>query len=96
MSGLGLELMYISLIVGIKPNLTHLHGFQQLVLLPEFMQITFFIFTNRINLLNIKESSDSLAIVTKGFLKLSNFHMLIKQKFHHFPETWLSRLLANC
>ena len=29
-----LELMYISLIVNIKSNLTHLHGFQQLVLLP--------------------------------------------------------------
>ena len=29
-----LELMYISLIVSIRSNLTHLHGFQQLVLLP--------------------------------------------------------------
>ena len=28
-----LELMYISLIVSIKSNLTHVHGFQQLVLL---------------------------------------------------------------
>ena len=28
------ELMYISLIVSIRSNLTHLHGFQQLVLLP--------------------------------------------------------------
>ena len=33
-SGFRLELMYISLIVSIKSNLTHLHGFQQLVLLP--------------------------------------------------------------
>ena len=31
--GFGLELMYISLIVSIRSNLTHLHGFQQLVLL---------------------------------------------------------------
>ena len=29
-----LELMCISLIVSIRSNLTHLHGFQQLVLLP--------------------------------------------------------------
>ena len=29
-----LELMYISLIVSIRSNLTHLHGFQQLVLVP--------------------------------------------------------------
>ena len=29
-----LELMYISLIVSVRSNLTHLHGFQQLVLLP--------------------------------------------------------------
>ena len=33
-SGFRLELMYISLIVSIRSNLTHLHGFQQLVLLP--------------------------------------------------------------
>ena len=31
---LRLELMYISLIVSIRTNLTHLHGSQQLVLLP--------------------------------------------------------------
>ena len=29
-----LELMYISVIKNIRSNLTHLHGFQQLVLLP--------------------------------------------------------------
>ena len=33
-SGFRWELMYISLIVSIRSNLTHLHGFQQLVLLP--------------------------------------------------------------
>ena len=33
-SGFRLELMYISLIVSIKSNHTHLHGFQQLVLMP--------------------------------------------------------------
>ena len=33
-SGFRLELMYISLMVSIRSNLTHLHGFQQLLLLP--------------------------------------------------------------
>ena len=33
-SGFRLELMYISLIVSIRSNLTHLHCFQQLLLLP--------------------------------------------------------------
>ena len=51
--GFKLELMYISLIVSIKSNPTHLHGFQWLVLLQEFIEITFFVCTNRINLLNL-------------------------------------------
>ena len=38
-----------------------------------------FSFVNRINLLNL-ESSDRLVIVAKGFLKLPNLHMLLKQK----------------
>ena len=62
----------------IKPH--YLHGFQLLVLLLEFIEITFFVCTNRINLLYIKESSDRLVIVGKGFLKLLNLHILIKQK----------------
>ena len=33
-SGFTLELMYISLVVSIRSNLTHPHGFQQLALLP--------------------------------------------------------------
>ena len=33
-SGFRLELLYISLIENIRSSLTHLHGFQQLVLLP--------------------------------------------------------------
>ena len=48
--------------------------------------------TNRIDLLNLKESSDRLVIVTKGFLELANLHMLLKQKIL-FPETW--RLLET-
>ena len=45
---------YISLIEYIKSSLTHLHGFQLLVVLPQFIEITFFICTNMINLLIVK------------------------------------------
>ena len=41
-SGFRLELMHISLIKNIRSSLTHLHGFQVLVPLPEFIQNTFF------------------------------------------------------
>ena len=54
----------------------------------------FFHLYQRINLLNLKYISDMLVIVANGFLKLPNLHMLIR--VHHFPETWLSGLLANC
>ena len=53
-SGFRLELMYISLIESIKSSLTHLHGFQLLLLLPHFIEITFFVCSKRINLLNLK------------------------------------------
>ena len=53
-SGFRLELMYMSHIISIRSNLTHLHGFQQLMLLPWFIEITFFVCKNRINLLNLK------------------------------------------
>ena len=51
-----------------------------------FIEITFFICTNRINLLNLKESSDRLVIIGKGFLKLPNLHMLIKEKSLSLPR----------
>ena len=53
-SGFRLELMYISLIQSIRLSLTHLHGFQVLVLLPQFIEITFFVCTKRINPLFLK------------------------------------------
>ena len=49
-----LELMYISLIVSIRSSFTYLHGLQLLVLLPQFIEITFFVCADRINLLNLK------------------------------------------
>ena len=43
--------------------------------------------TNRINLLNLKQSSDRLVIVAKGFLKLPNLQVLIKQESPSLPRT---------
>ena len=75
-----LKLMHVSLTISMRSGLTHLHRFQLLALLPQFTEITFFVYTTKINLLNLKESSDRLAIVAKGFLKL------IKQKTPSFPR----------
>ena len=77
LSGFRLELMYISLNTNIRSSLTHLHGFQLLLLLRQLIEISFFVCSNIINLLNLKYR---LVIIDKGFLKLPNLHMLRKQE----------------
>ena len=67
----GFRLELMSLIVSIRSSL---------------IKITFFDCNNKINLLNLKESSDRLVIVAKGFLKLPNLHMLIKQNSLLLPR----------
>ena len=52
--GFMFELMSISVINSITLSLTHLHAFQLFVLLPWFIEISFFVCTKRINLLNLK------------------------------------------
>ena len=52
------------------------------------IEITFFICTNRINLLNPKDSLDKLGIVANGFLKLPSLYMLIKQKSPSLSRNW--------
>ena len=85
--GFRLELMYITLIVNVRPILNYLtRGFELLVLLSYFVEITFFVCTSQINLLNLKEISDRLVIVAKGFLKLPTLHMLIKRKSPSLPK----------
>ena len=84
-SWFNLALMYITLIVSTRSSLTHLHGFQLLILLSYFIEITFFVCTNRINL-NLKESSGRLVIIAKGFLKLLKLHILRKQKCLSLPR----------
>ena len=69
LSGFRLELMHICPI--------HLHGFQLFMQLPQFIEITFFVCTNKLNLQNLKQSSCRLVIVAKGFLKLPNLLLLI-------------------
>ena len=70
--------MYITHIVIVRLNFTHLHVLQLLVLLP-FHKNRFFVCNNRINLLNLRLSSDRLGIVAKRFLKQQ------KQKTPSFP-----------
>ena len=44
----------LSLIVSIRLSLSYLHDFQLPVLLPQYIEINFFVCTNRINLLILK------------------------------------------
>ena len=53
----------------VKPHSSPWFSFA-FMLLPQFIEITFFVCTNRINLLNLKYSLDRLVIIAKGFLKL--------------------------
>ena len=55
----------------------------------------FFVCINRINLLNLEESLDSLQIVGKGFLKLPNWHMLIKQNGLSLLRNMAIKILAK-
>ena len=79
-TGLLLELMYTSLTINIRSSLIHLHGFQVLLVLPLLLEITSFIFINRINLLWLSPRSDSLVITAKRLLKLLKLLMLIKER----------------
>ena len=71
--GSKLELMYKSLITDIRSSQIYICLFQLLVLQSLFTEITCFVCTNRINLV-------CKCFVSKGFLKLPNFLVLIKQE----------------
>ena len=62
------------------------HALSTLCLRSISFEITFFICTKRINFLNLKQSSDRLVIIVKGFLMLPNLYMLIKQKIPSLPR----------
>ena len=53
MSGFRLELIVLYLKYLVKPH-THLHGFQLHALLPYFVETTFFVCVNRVNLPKLK------------------------------------------
>ena len=76
--GSKLELMYKFLITNIRSSQTYICLFQLLVLQSLFTEITCFVCTNRINLV-------CKCFVSKGFLKLPNFLVLIKQE-SDFPD----------
>ena len=69
------ELMFIFPIVAIKSSFIHFYGFQLLVLLG----ITSLICINKMNLMGLKWNSERILFVPKGFLKLPNLLVLIKQ-----------------
>ena len=70
------KLMYIFHILNIRSYLIHLHELQVLVVLPYLTYRTHLVFTNRLNLLHLKGTLDSLVIVAKELLKLPNLLML--------------------
>ena len=70
-----MELMFIFPIVAIKSSFIHFYGFQLLVLLG----ITSLICINKMNLMGLKWNSERISFVPKGFLKLPNLLVLIKQ-----------------
>ena len=49
-SGFRLEWMSIFITVNVRSSLTHLHGFHLLVLLPQFIEVTFLVCTSRISI----------------------------------------------
>ena len=51
-----------------------------------FLESTFFVFTNRINHLNLNYSSDRLVIIANRLLKLTSLHILLKQKSPLLPR----------
>ena len=73
-SGFRLELMYISHIEGIRSSLTHLHAFSTTCAAAIVHRNHFFCSSNR------------TVIVAKGFLKVPNLHILIKQKRTSLPR----------
>ena len=55
----------------------------------------FFVCIKTINLLILKKSSDRLVIIAKGFLKLPNLRMLIKQKSPSLPRNLALRTFGK-
>ena len=62
---------------------------------PIVHRIIFFICTYKINLLNLKYSSNRLVIIVKVFLKLPNLHMLMKQKSLSLPKNLALRIFGE-
>ena len=89
-SGFKLELIYI---VIVRSSLTQLLGFWLLVLLPWFIEITFIICINRINLLNLKVKFRQASNCCKRVLEAAKLVYATKTKEsitslsgHHFPD----------
>ena len=87
-----LELRYISFIKSVRSSFFQLYSFQMLVLLPQFIEISSFVFTNMIHFLCVRPSSHLLEIFAKMFLNLPDEIMQIKQGVLSPPSLKLSCL----
>ena len=94
-SGFRLESLYISLIISIRPSFTHLHGFQLLVLLPQFMEITFFDLYQQNKSSECKVKFRKLVIITKGFFKGSLALFLLFSVIDCFGWFWMGSIHKN-
>ena len=87
----GIDAYIPALIVSIRSNLTHLHGFQQLVLLQWFMDGNhFFHWYQKGKSSESKVKFRQASNRCKTVLEASKLAYANKTRVHHFPETWLS------
>ena len=91
-----LELMYMPFIINIKSGHIFLHGFQLFVLLPELLEISSFVDTNKINLLYLKGNWDRKVIFCKSVLEAVKLAYANKAKASITSQKLGSWLLANC
>ena len=89
--------IYISSNV-IRLSPTHLNGFDLLVL-RLLQEITSFVYTNRNNLLQLKQSSEILLFIAKLFLNTRKLLMLVKQlsvsSFIFWQNNWVKSYIET-
>ena len=86
--------MYISLIESIRSSLTHLHGFQQAAAIVH--RNHFLHLRQKVNSFESMEKFRQASNCCKRVLEAGKLAYANKTRVHHFPETWLFRLVVNC
>ena len=96
-SGFRCKLMYISLIVNIRLSPVYPHGFGLLVLLPLSIEIIIFCLYQKNKISESKVKFRQATNCCHRVLEVAKLIYANKTiRVHHFTETWLLRLLANC